>query len=111
MTMILGVIDREGISEVMLWAKDLKGAFTLLRFHPSQSRLFALGSLSTVRLFEHALRSSTYQTPVPSMVWAAIVSSVQETTLKAYGVPTHPKVPHGQMVVSPHSNPRANKCD
>jgi len=43
MTMILGVIDREGISEVMLWAKDLKGAFTLLRFHPAQSRLFALG--------------------------------------------------------------------
>jgi hypothetical protein len=43
MTMILGVVDREGISEVMLWAKDLKGAFTLLRFHPSQSHLFALG--------------------------------------------------------------------
>ena len=42
MTMILGVVDREGISEVLLWAKDLKGAFTLLRFHPSQSRLFAL---------------------------------------------------------------------
>ena len=38
-----GVVDREGIGEVMLWAKDLKGAFTLLRFHPSQSRLFALG--------------------------------------------------------------------
>ena len=43
MRMILGVVDREGIDEVMLWAKDLKGAFTLLRFHPSQSRLFALG--------------------------------------------------------------------
>jgi hypothetical protein len=43
MTMILGVIDREDISEVMLWAKDLKGAFLLLRFHPSQSQLFALG--------------------------------------------------------------------
>ena len=43
MTMNLGVVDREGISEVILWAKDLKGAFTLLRFHPSQSRLFALG--------------------------------------------------------------------
>ena len=41
--MILGAMDREGISEVMLWVKDLKGAFTLLRFHPSQSRLFALG--------------------------------------------------------------------
>jgi hypothetical protein len=41
--MILGVVDREGIEEVMLWAKYLKGAFTLLRFHPSQSRLFALG--------------------------------------------------------------------
>ena len=27
----------------MLWAKDLKGAFTLLRFHAFQSRLFALG--------------------------------------------------------------------
>ena len=26
-----------------MWAKDLKGAFTLLRFHSSQSRLFALG--------------------------------------------------------------------
>ena len=37
MTMILGVVDKEGISEVMLWAKDLKGAFTLLRFHSSQS--------------------------------------------------------------------------
>jgi hypothetical protein len=41
--MILGVVDREGIDEVMVWAKDLKGAFILLRFHPSQSRLFALG--------------------------------------------------------------------
>jgi hypothetical protein len=37
--MILGVVDREDIEEVMLWAKDLKGAFTLLRFHPAQSRL------------------------------------------------------------------------
>ena len=43
MQLILGVIDREGIKEVILWAKDLKGAFTLLRFHPFQSRLFALG--------------------------------------------------------------------
>ena len=43
MTMILGVVDKEGISEAMLWAKDLKGALTLLRFYPSQSRLFALG--------------------------------------------------------------------
>ena len=43
MRMILRVVDREGIDEVMLWAKDLKGPFTLLRFHPSQSRLFALG--------------------------------------------------------------------
>lgn len=43
MQTILRVIDREGIGEVVLWAKDLKGAFTLLRFHPSQSRLFALG--------------------------------------------------------------------
>ena len=43
MIMILRVVDREGISKVMLWAKALKGAFTLLRFHPSQSRLFALG--------------------------------------------------------------------
>ena len=41
--MILGVVDREGIDEVMVWAKDLKGAFILLRSHPSQSRLFALG--------------------------------------------------------------------
>ena len=43
MCIILGVVDREGIEKAMLWAKDLKEAFTLLRFHPSQSRLFALG--------------------------------------------------------------------
>jgi hypothetical protein len=51
MCMILGVVDRDGIEEVMLWAKDLKGAFTLLRFHLSQSRLFALWlacSLTTI---------------------------------------------------------------
>jgi hypothetical protein len=42
MRMILGVVDSEGIDEVMLWANDLKEAFTLLCFHPSQSRLFAL---------------------------------------------------------------------
>jgi len=43
MRMIVGVVDREGIDEAVLWVKDLKGAFTLLCFHPSQSRLFALG--------------------------------------------------------------------
>jgi hypothetical protein len=43
MRMILGVVDREGIDEAVLWVKDLKGAFTLLCFHPSQSCLFALG--------------------------------------------------------------------
>jgi hypothetical protein len=43
MRMILGVVDREGIDEAVLWVKDLKGAFTLLCFHPYQSCLFALG--------------------------------------------------------------------
>ena len=42
------VVDREGISEVMLWAKDLKGTFTLLRFHPSQD--WSVDSLSSARV-------------------------------------------------------------
>jgi len=41
MTMVLGVVDKEGIREVMLWCLHTD-TFTLLRFHPSQSRLFAL---------------------------------------------------------------------
>ena len=54
-------------------------------------------SSTYVRLLEHAFRSSTYQTPAPLMVCAVMTSSVRETTLKAYGVPTQPKLPQGQI--------------
>jgi hypothetical protein len=40
-----------------------------------------------------------------------MTSSVREAILKAYGVPTHPKLPHWQMVVSQHFRPSANSRD
>ena len=39
--MVLTAADIHGWSNLMLWMKDLKGAFNLLNYNPAYCRLFA----------------------------------------------------------------------
>ena len=82
----LGGVDREGIDEVMLWAKDLKGAFTLLRFHPSQSRLFVLGLACGLTTICPCGNFGWVGTPYAFNVVSRTLDVITEHTIESAGV-------------------------